>query len=173
MFTFQKRKSAVWTALHSVMRRSFVISIKTLPRAGWSLIQQRWNLTLLRMISGLHKGDAVVFCLCALADRPNLSWTALHAAQEQWYTVFSLDSGRGKSQQVLCRALSFSWTSQTCNRLAVESFPSSANAWRSLICGMSASSDKINHVVVMPFNQGAKNMLCSHSNATYGIWMHQ
>lgn len=42
------------------MSRSVVISIKTLLRVGWRLLQQLWNLTLSCMISGLHKVDAFI-----------------------------------------------------------------------------------------------------------------
>lgn len=105
------------------------------------------------MISGLHKGDAVIFCYAHLlimqisADQ--------HSTQPKSNNMSSSWYWKWKSPRVLCWALSFCWTSHT-RLLAVASFPSSANAWRSLIYGTSAVSGKINHGVVMPFNQGKK-----------------
>lgn len=57
----------------------------------------RWNLTLLWMISGLHKGDAVIFC-CAHLLIMQIS-ADQHFMQPRSNNMSSLDSGRGSHNE--------------------------------------------------------------------------
>lgn len=110
------------------MSRSVVISIKTLLRAGRSLLQQHWNLTLSCTISGLHKVDALI---CS-----NLLIMQISAGQQfmqpRSNNIFSAEGH--PARPVLSSGVQLDVDSL----LTVASFSSSANVWRLLIRRTSA-----------------------------------
>lgn len=116
-------------------RADVVIAIKTLLRAGWSLLQQHWNLTLSCMISGLLKVDALI---CS-----NLLIMQISAGQHFM---------QPKSNNILCAVGFCKWEStvrpvlgSAIPLLTVASFSSSANVWPLLICRMCQTQSSCRH----------------------------
>lgn len=152
------------------MSRSFVICIKTLLRAGWSLVQQRWNLTLLWMISGLHKGNAVIFCYAHLLIMQISA--EQHFMQPKSNNTSSLDSGRG-SHSESCAGLCHSagLLTHASHTFCLHVFSPLHHFPRQLM--------RDGHLFVVcllcqaELITSSKCLLIKGENTTYGIWMHQ